>query len=210
MSWYDTFSGFYDRSLEKTYAPFRTRSFERLGLQPGGAVLDLACGTGQNLPYLAPKVGAEGSVLAVDLSEGMLARAGARAEARGWSQVRTIARDVGELTHAELAAAGANVSGLDAVVCTLGLTVVPNWQAVLRASFELLRPGGEYLIMDVFARRWNPMKPLVELLARADVTRDVAGELESLCVDFAHEAFSDASPWTFGGELFVAHGRRAG
>jgi hypothetical protein len=64
--------------------------------------------------------------------------------------------------------------------------------------------------MDVVSERWNPMKPAVELLARADITRDIAGELRARTDGFERETFDDASPWTFGGTLFVATGRRPG
>ena len=208
MAWYDTFANFYDRSLEKTYLPFRKRSFTHLELGSGGHVLDLACGTGQNLPHLAPRVGPSGRVFAVDLSAGMLAKAAARAEAQGWTWVETLETDVTALTREDLEARGAPAQGLDAVICTLGLSVVPDFVSVLEASLELLRPGGEYLVMDVFAQRWNPMKPMVEMLARADITRDIAGALEARTQGFRREPFEDASPWTFGGTLFVASGRR--
>ena len=209
MAWYDTFASFYDRSLENTYLPFRERSFDRLLVGEGGSVLALACGTGQNLPHLAPRVGASGRVFALDLSEGMLAKARARADAAGWSWVETHAVNVTELDGGQAADLGFPGGGFDAVVCTLGLSVVPDWKRVLAASFGLLRPGGQYLVMDVLSERWNPIKPMVEWLARADITRDVSGELEGLSEGFAREAFTDASPWTFGGTLFAAHGRRA-
>jgi ubiquinone/menaquinone biosynthesis C-methylase UbiE len=210
MAWYDAFARIYDRSLEKTYLPFRERAFSGLELEPGAAVLDLACGTGQNLPHLAPRVGADGLVIAADLSSGMLARAAERAHREGWGQVQTLEAEVREVDRARLSGLGVPAAGLDAVVCTLGLSVVVGWEEVLQHSFELLRPGGSYLVMDVISERWNPMKVLVELIARADITRDISGALASHCVDFEREAFDDASPWTFGGTLFVARGRRGG
>ena len=87
--------------------------------------------------------------------------------------------------------------------------VAQDWEELLRSSLSLLRPGGQFLIMDVFSERWNPMKPFVELLARADLRRDVAGALAASTQDFEREPFGDASPWVFGGTLFVAHGKRA-
>lgn len=208
MAWYDFFSSFYDRSLEKSYRPFREQAFSRLTLEAGSSVLDLASGTGQNLPFLAPKVGERGRVFCLDTSKKMLERAKARATSAGYEQVECIEGHLRDLSAEELVSRGAASGGLDAVVCTLGLTVVPEWEKILRKSFALLRPGGEYLIMDVLSERWNPMKPLVEWIAQADIKRDVASELESHSTDFSRHAFPDASPWIFGGTLFVAQGRR--
>lgn len=43
-----------------------------IGIRPGESVLDLGTGTGVLLPYLAGRVGADGHVTAIDISEGML------------------------------------------------------------------------------------------------------------------------------------------
>lgn len=46
-----------------------------LDLRPGMRILDLGTGTGVLLPHLASRIGSEGSLTAVDYSEGMLSRA---------------------------------------------------------------------------------------------------------------------------------------
>ena len=46
-----------------------------LDIRPGQDVLDLGTGTGVLLPYIAERVGKNGSITAVDYSEGMLDRA---------------------------------------------------------------------------------------------------------------------------------------
>lgn len=46
-----------------------------IGIEKGEAVLDLGTGTGVLLPYIAKRIGEAGKILAVDYSEGMLARA---------------------------------------------------------------------------------------------------------------------------------------
>ena len=46
-----------------------------LSIRKGDKVLDLGTGTGVLLPYLSVRVGEEGEVTGVDLSEGMLSRA---------------------------------------------------------------------------------------------------------------------------------------
>ena len=53
--------------------PERVKSIlAKLPLKSGMSILDLGTGTGVLVPYLSEIVGNEGSVTAVDLSEGML------------------------------------------------------------------------------------------------------------------------------------------
>lgn len=46
-----------------------------IDLRPGQKVLDLGTGTGVLLPYIAERIGKEGSITAIDYSDGMLSRA---------------------------------------------------------------------------------------------------------------------------------------
>ena len=46
-----------------------------IGIRKGSSVLDLGTGTGVLIPYLVERVGEEGKVVGIDLSEGMLSRA---------------------------------------------------------------------------------------------------------------------------------------
>jgi ubiquinone/menaquinone biosynthesis C-methylase UbiE len=57
---------------------YKRRTFELLALQPGERVLDLGCGTGDDLHDLAHRVGPSGRVVGVDRSETVIAEARAR------------------------------------------------------------------------------------------------------------------------------------
>ena len=80
--WYDQFAPFYDLGTfgDVFYRKPRKAAIEKLNLSGGSSVVDVFCGTGVDLPLLAAHVGDEGSVLAVDGSEGMLKEAKASAE----------------------------------------------------------------------------------------------------------------------------------
>ncbi|MCC6747107.1 MAG: methyltransferase domain-containing protein [Deltaproteobacteria bacterium] len=206
MRWYDVFSLFYDRSLEQTYRAYRVQAVERLRLAPGATVLDLACGTGQNFPALVEAVSPTGQVLGVDLSRGMLARARQRIARAGWKNVHLLEQDAQTLAEADLA----EFTGgrpLDGALCTLGLTVIPDWRPVFEATFALLRSGGRYALLDVHAPERSFQTRMVELFARADVGRKVWEPLEALASDFTLEE-TDAPAKTVGGTLFVASGTR--
>src|SRR3546814_8423720 len=70
----DVCSSDLERYLGRAIAdPFTRVLLDCAGPQPGERVLDLAAGTGSVARYVAPIVGAEGRVVAVDVNAAMLA-----------------------------------------------------------------------------------------------------------------------------------------
>jgi SAM-dependent methyltransferase len=59
---------------------YKQHSFALMRLKPGDTVLELGCGTGDDLRSLAELVGSSGRVVGVDLSETMIAQAHMRTE----------------------------------------------------------------------------------------------------------------------------------
>ena len=204
MVWYDYFASFYDAALQRLYRPLRSQAIARAALQPGDRVLDLACGTGQNFEHILEAIGPKGHLVGVDYSAGMLARARARVSKRGWDNVRLVQKDARQLGVEDLGCA----EGVDGVICTLGLSVIPEWERVFDATFELLEPGGRYTIFDVHAQRWVPQTTVVQLFARAKLGRKVWMRLEDRADDFTLESI-DASPHIHGGQPFIASGLRS-
>lgn len=202
--WYDLFSLVYDRALEDLYAPFRPAAVEALRLGDGAAVLDLPCGTGQSLDLLVPAVGPTGTVIGVDASRGMLRRARRRVDRAGWDTVSLV-----HATAADASPARLGVEGVDGVLCALGLTALPDWEATFDRLFEVLRPGGRFVLFDVYAAERTKETRSVELVARADLSREAWRPLEARCADFSRDILP-ADPKTFGGELYVASGTKAG
>ena len=202
--WYDLFSLFYDRALEDLYAPFRPAAVEALRLTEGARVLDLPCGTGQSFDLLVPAVGPTGAVLGVDASRGMLRRAQRRVDRAGRGTVSLV-----HATAAEAGPARLGVEGVDGVLCALGLTALPDWEAAFERLFEMLRPGGRFVLFDVHAAERTKETRLVELVARADLSREAWRPLEARCADF-HREVLPADPAQFGGDLYVASGTKAG
>jgi len=152
---YDWLARIYDLQeqlfLERLcYAGARSRAVERLRLTPGATVLDVACGTGVNLPLLQHYLQDAGRIVAIDLSDAMLRRAKARALKRGWQNVRFVQADAALLDREKLGGAGAIEPGqqIDAAVCTFGLSVIPEWEMVYCAMRRLVCPGGRLVIMD--------------------------------------------------------------
>src|ERR1700728_3143893 len=161
MPLYDYLAPAYDPVFEKIYRPFRERALERLTASPGACVLDLACGSGQNFPLLASRMGKEGHLIGLDISRGMLRYAGRRSLPDG-PRVSLIQGDSTHLTPAMLQAE-TGADSVDFVLCTYGFTSMCDPEAAFRASWNVLKPGGGYLINDIHAAQTTFHARAVEL-----------------------------------------------
>lgn len=74
--------------------PARERAVASMNLSPGDTVVDMGTGTGANLPLLRDAVGPTGTVLGIDVSDGMLTRASTRIERHDWTNVSLLRGDV--------------------------------------------------------------------------------------------------------------------
>ncbi len=104
------------------------------GVTTGSAVLDVAAGAGGQTLAAARRAGADGRVLATDISSAILAYTAASAAAAGLTNVHTREVD-GERLDVD---AGA----FDAVISRLGLIYFPDRAAALACQYRALRPGG--------------------------------------------------------------------
>lgn len=203
--WYDVFSTFYDTTLERLYHKPREEAISVLNPKPGSVVLDIACGTGQNFPFLEERIG-DGIIVGVDQSKGMLNQAEKRCTKAGWNNVKLVCSDIHEFDRESLK----NHSGkqqADFVICALGLSVINDWTAVFQKSFDLLKQGGRFAIFDAHAEKRILQTWTTEWLSGADLSRKVWEPLEKETVVFEKHILP-GSPRIFGGHLFVAVGEK--
>jgi ubiquinone/menaquinone biosynthesis C-methylase UbiE len=118
----------------------RRRAIRALGLRQGDTVVDIACGTGQNFPFLEQAIGPEGRIVGVDLTDAMLVEAQDRIEDNGWSNVSLVQAD---------AAAFDFPAGVDAILSTYALTQVPGCGDVIAHGAAALRPSGRWVVLDL-------------------------------------------------------------
>ncbi|WP_239677556.1 class I SAM-dependent methyltransferase [Natronosporangium hydrolyticum] len=126
-----------------------------------GQVLEVAVGTGRNLPFYPSGV----TVTGVELSPAMLAIAEQYAAGLG------LATDLREGDAQALPFADAS---FDTVVCTLSLCAIPDHARAIAEMARVLRPGGRLLLLDHIGSRWWPVwlgQRLLEV-----VTARAAGE----------------------------------
>lgn len=103
-------------------------------LAPGHRVLDVAAGAGGQTLAAAGRVGPEGSVLATDISEAILAFAERRAGEAGVQNVATRVMDGENLDVEE--------GFFDAVISRVGFIYFPDQPAAFSGMRRALKPGG--------------------------------------------------------------------
>lgn len=103
--------------------------------QARGEVLEVAVGTGRNLPFYPNSVRLTG----IDFSPAMLDIAATRAAEVG--------REI-DLHEADAQALPFEDASFDTVVCTLGLCGFPDERAAIAEMHRVLRPGGTLLLLD--------------------------------------------------------------
>jgi SAM-dependent methyltransferase len=117
-------------------------------IKPGSRVLDIAAGAGDQTLDIAERVGANGSVLATDLSPAILEFAARNAERAGHRHIETLAVDGESL--------GVDEASFDAAICRLGLMFYPSPGKGLQEMFKALKPGGYACILVFSSPDKNP------------------------------------------------------
>jgi ubiquinone/menaquinone biosynthesis C-methylase UbiE len=134
---------------------------EWLGSRAYGRVLEVAIGTGRNLPYYRPDV----TITGIELSPAMLAVARQRAEDLG----RTI-----ELHEGDAEDLPFGDESFDTVACALSLCTIPDPAAAIAEMKRVLVAGGTLLLVDHIASSWPPIRAAQWLFEQ--VTIRAAGE----------------------------------
>lgn len=149
-------------------ARYRKRAVAALKLTPGGTVVEVGCGTGLNFRYLRDGVGNGGSVIGVDQSEAMLKKARNRVDRQNWNNVQLIQQD---------AATYKFPGGIDGVISTFALTLVPEYDQLIASAAKALKPGKRFVVLDLKLPQRFPMsviKAAVAVTKPFGVTLDLA------------------------------------
>ena len=131
------------------FAAATERMLEAAGLQPGDHVLDVAAGTGDQSLLAARIVGPGGSILATDLSAEMLTIAARVAQQEGLTNIITCVMDAEQLDLED--------NAFDAVICRLGLMLIPHRELAMREIRRVLKPGGKLAALVWSAPEHNPL-----------------------------------------------------
>ncbi|MEO5922018.1 MAG: methyltransferase domain-containing protein [Pseudolysinimonas sp.] len=158
---YENSAPTYDKKIASfERGPFRGGR-EWIGARARGRILDVAIGTGRNLPQYP----SEAVVTGIDLSPAMLEVARQRAADLG----REVDLRTGQAEHLPF-----DDDSFDTVVCALSLCTIPEPVAAIAEMKRVLVPGGRLVLVDHIKSSWPPIFVAQWLLER--ITIPVAGE----------------------------------
>ena len=115
--------------------------FSLRDLKPGERVVDLGSGGGFDCFVAAGKVGPEGRVVGVDMTEEMLAKSRGTARAMGLSNVEFRAGILEQLPVAD--------GWADVVISNGVLNLCADKQQIFSEIWRVLRPGGHLQVADI-------------------------------------------------------------
>lgn len=136
---YDQLADEFDLLTARYTTPLARRIIRMAAIQEGGRVLDVGCGTGVLTLLAAQAAGGRGRVVGVDLSEGMLAKAGSIAAGSGLVDRIEFARGDAEQLHF-------SDQSFQTVVSLYALRHFPNPEKALLEMYRCCAKGGRVLV----------------------------------------------------------------
>ena len=148
---YDESAGRYDRQIGFFERLLFGGGREWVCSQARGEVLEIAIGTGRNLPFYPKEVRLTG----VDLSPAMLKVARARSQELGV---------VADLRVGDAQALPFSDEAFDTVVMTLSLCTIPDDSKAVAEASRVLRPGGCLLLLEHVRSPIPPVRAVQRVL----------------------------------------------
>lgn len=140
---YNAAADFFDNESLSFWNTYGAATVNRLHLEHGMKILDVACGSGASALPAALNVGMTGSVTAVDIAENLLNLGRAKAATLELDNVQFLFGDMTELNYPD--------ESFDAVICVFGIFFVPDMKALLKQLWRMVKPKGKLAITT-----WGP------------------------------------------------------
>jgi len=138
----------YDKPALRYFAEAAEQLAEHMGLAGDERLLDVATGTGAVALACARRLGG-GQVIGIDLSEGMLGMARAKATQAGLNNLDFRCADLEALPFA--------AGDFDAACCGFGVFFLPDMADGLRRIATVVKPGGSVGISSFAAPSFEPL-----------------------------------------------------
>jgi demethylmenaquinone methyltransferase/2-methoxy-6-polyprenyl-1,4-benzoquinol methylase len=125
----------------------------------GDTVIEIGCGTGLHFGLLEERIGPEGRLIGVDLTDAMLAGARTRIEASGWRNIELVESPAVSFPFPP---------EVDGILSTFALTLEPDCDRVVEEGAKALKPGRRWVILDLkLPSNWlRHLAPVLILLVR--------------------------------------------
>ena len=114
---------------------------EQANIAAGQTVLDLGAGAGLDAFVARRIVGEEGRVLGLDMTQEMVDKARANAQALGYDNVDFYLGDIEAMPFEE--------DTVDVVISNCVLNLVPDKKAAFAEMYRVLKPGGHFCVSDI-------------------------------------------------------------
>lgn len=135
---------FYD--LTRRFFLFgRNQMLEQMDISDGDRVLEIGCGTGRNLVFLAKRY-PQVKFFGLDASDQMLKTAAAKFDAKDMQ--KTIVLRQGLAEHFDAKKDFALDDFFDVVFFSYTLSMIPDWRAAIDAAIANLKPEGSLYVLD--------------------------------------------------------------
>lgn len=146
-------------------------------IKRGETVLDIGSGAGIDSLIAAHKVGPEGHVTGVDMTDAMIAKARVSAEAAGLTNVEFVKSQAEKLPIED--------GSVDVIISNGVLNLIPDKVGVLSELFRVLKPGGRLQIADITLEKQvsSNAKSVVSLWSGCIAGGLLEEELEQLVAD---------------------------
>lgn len=157
-------------------ATLRRALADALDPDPGATVVEFGCGTGANRPYIANRLGADGTYVGVDFAPGVLRIAHERDRER-----RTAEGDGGEYVRGDATRPPLCPDGVDACYGAFVVGMLPDPAAAVREWADLVGTGGRIALLDLARTTrpgWRALNPAFRLFVRAGSPPGTARSLE--------------------------------